>query len=97
MKIERFMLARNGWVPNNDRLPVTVCRAALAGKGEALAAQFEALFAEHGCPPGWRDGIYDYHHYHSTAHEALGAFAGRRGWSWADQIGSWSRPRRVTR
>jgi uncharacterized protein YjlB len=97
MKIESFMLARNGWVPNNDRLPVTVYRAALEGKGEALAARFEALFTEHGWPPDWRDGIYDYHHYHSTAHEALGVFGGRRSWSWAGQTGAGSRSRRVMR
>ena len=76
MEIESFLLGENDWVPNNARLPVLIYRGALQGGGEDLAEQFEALFAEHGWPPDWRDGVFDYHHYHSSAHEALGVFAG---------------------
>jgi uncharacterized protein YjlB len=36
----------------------------------------EALFAEHGWLGAWRDGIYPFHHFHSTAHEVLGIVAG---------------------
>lgn len=77
MDIESFTLAENGWVPNNDRLPIVVYRGALGGEGKDLAERFEALFADHGWPPDWRDGVFDYHHYHSTAHEALGVFSGK--------------------
>lgn len=76
MEVESFLLAENGWVPNNARLPVVVYRAALEREGDDLSERFEALFAEHGWPPDWRDGVFDYHHYHSSAHEALGVFAG---------------------
>ncbi len=76
MEIETLVLAENGWVPNNARLPVIVYRSAADGEGNALAERFEEMFAAHCWPPDWRDGIYDYHHYHSTAHEALGVFAG---------------------
>lgn len=48
----------------------------LVGEGDDLAEQFEALLAAHGIPPDGRDGVFDCHHYHLTAHEVLGVFAG---------------------
>jgi uncharacterized protein YjlB len=41
---------------------------------EALdpAAVFEELFESNGWGGSWRDGIYDYAHYHSRIHEVLG-------------------------
>ena len=63
MEIESFLLGENDWVPNNARLPVVIYHAALDGEGEDLAGRFEALFEDHGWPPDWRDGIFDYHHY----------------------------------
>lgn len=72
---DRLYLTDDGCFPNS-RHPLLIYRAALADDGD-LAAAFEQHFAAHGWPPDWRDGIYDFHHYHSTAHEALGVAAGR--------------------
>jgi uncharacterized protein YjlB len=36
----------------------------------------EQCFLQNGWPPAWRNGLYDIHHYHSTAHEALGVYEG---------------------
>lgn len=70
---ERLMLPTGGEIPNNPRLPVLLHRGVLPG-GDAAAA--EALFARNGWPPAWRNGIYDVHHYHPNAHEALAIAAG---------------------
>ncbi|WP_323073677.1 cupin (plasmid) [Mycetohabitans endofungorum] len=73
---EAFMLPPNDWIPNNDRLPVLLYRAGLSPYEYDLATRFEATFTRYGWPPRWRDGIYDFPHFHSTAHEALGIAQG---------------------
>ena len=70
---EVLWLKRNGWVPNHEALPVLLWRGVMgAGKVDAM----EALFRRQGWTPEWRNGVYPFHHYHSTAHEALGFAAG---------------------
>jgi uncharacterized protein YjlB len=76
MKPDILLLTANGWVPNNSALPVLHYHRALDPSQADMAAAMETLFGRNGWPPEWRDGIYDYHHYHSTAHEALGIAEG---------------------
>jgi uncharacterized protein YjlB len=61
----------------NSPLPVLIYRQVLDVSESDPAAGFEALFARHQWPPQWRYGLYDFDHFHSTAHEALGVFRGR--------------------
>ena len=76
---EPHLLADDGLVPNNPHMPLLVYRGAFDRAGPPGAeAAIAAHFAAHGWGNGWVNGIYDYHHYHSTAHEVLGL---ARGWA----------------
>src|ERR671938_1556326 len=74
---ERHLFADDGRIPNNPRLPLLVYRRALEPSPPDPAAAFEAAFARNGWTGAWRDGIYGFHHYHSTSHEVLGIARGR--------------------
>jgi len=66
----------DGWVPNNPLLPLIFYRSAVSSSHPDLAAAFEHAFGSNGWSPEWRNGVYPFHHYHSTAHEVLGFAAG---------------------
>jgi uncharacterized protein YjlB len=63
----------DGAIPNNAKLPLVYYAAAvMLPKSSDRPAVFEQLFTSHGWGDSWRDGIYDYAHYHSSTHEVLG-------------------------
>ncbi len=64
-----------GTIPNS-RLPLLLVRGALDLPKDDPAAEIESLLHENRWGNDWRNGIFDYHHYHSTAHEALFVFSG---------------------
>lgn len=77
LSVQVQRLEDDGAIPNNAALPLLVYRQAVALPEDDPAAMFEALFTANGWPAAWRNGIHPFHHYHSTAHEALGVFSGR--------------------
>jgi uncharacterized protein YjlB len=64
-----------GTIPNS-RLPVLIYQDALELAKEDPAAGIETLLRANQWGNDWRNGIFTYHHYHSTAHEALFVFSG---------------------
>jgi uncharacterized protein YjlB len=72
-----FMLADDGPYPNNTVYPALIYRRVITASVSALI--FEQLFEANGWHGTWRNGVYGFHHYHSTAHEVLGVVSGRAG------------------
>ncbi|MFP4096505.1 MAG: cupin domain-containing protein [Cyclobacteriaceae bacterium] len=68
-------LSDDGTFPNNESLPLILYKGAFA-EGTS-PDEMEEILHQHGWGNDWRNGIYDYHHYHSTAHEALLIYAGQ--------------------
>jgi uncharacterized protein YjlB len=73
-----MMFDDDGIVPNNPRLPLIVYRGAvdLDEEGFDSGAIVDAVFESNGWGRSWRDTIYDFVHYHSQIHEALGVARG---------------------
>jgi uncharacterized protein YjlB len=72
-----FRFDDDGVVPNHPRWPLVIYRNAVK-LPEAFdpAAVFEELFALNGWGDLWRNGVYDYLHYHSRIHEVMGVARG---------------------
>ena len=69
------LLKDAGPIPNS-RLPVLIYQGALDLPKDDPASAIEALIHAHQWGNDWRNGLFSYHHYHSTAHEALLVFSG---------------------
>jgi uncharacterized protein YjlB len=69
---DTLALERSGAIPNS-RLPVLVYRGLELAADPASAEQ---AFAANGWLGAWRNGIFGYHHFHSTAHEVLAIVGG---------------------
>jgi len=68
----------DGLVPNHPRWPLMLYRSAVSlDEQHDPAAVVEDLFEANGRGDSWRDGIYDYVHYHSRIHEVLGIARGK--------------------
>lgn len=70
-----FTFADDGLVPNS-RLPFVVYKGAVTPDASDPAGTFEDIFGANGWGQMWRNGIFDYLHYHATVHEVLGIARG---------------------
>lgn len=62
--------------PGITEFPLIVYRGAVKTQGDRAADECLQLFARNGWGGGWTNGIYRYHHFHATTHEALGIVRG---------------------
>ena len=69
MELETWLAPPGDTIPNHPRFAV------LAYRGIDVA-DARALFAAHGWGGSWVNGVFDFHHFHSTSHEALAVVAG---------------------
>lgn len=77
INIIRHILAEDTTFPNNGLLPLLIYRNALRFPDNEQRAKVVAeIFESNGWVNSWEDGIFRYHHYHSTAHEVLGIIGG---------------------
>ena len=74
MEIETWIAPPGDRIPNHPRFPVVVYRRVEAVHRGAAAVR--ALFARHGWGGSWVDGVFDFHHFHSTSHEVLAVVEG---------------------
>ena len=67
----------DGIIPNHPKWPLIIYRGAVhLPSAFDPAAVFEDLFKNNLWRGSWRNGIYDYVHYHSRIHEVLGVARG---------------------
>lgn len=71
VQIVTFHFEGDGQIPNHPMLPMIVYRAVLRLDAYDPAATAEKLFLRNGWQGMWRNGIFDFPHYHSNAHEVL--------------------------
>lgn len=91
-EIIALKLKANGDFPNNPELSVLVYKNVFDLSGRDPASIIEKVFSKNNWGGSWRNGIYNFQHYHSTAHEALGIY---NGWAEVQLGGPGNKPVRI--
>jgi uncharacterized protein YjlB len=68
MRLETWTAPPGETIPNG-RFPVLIYRY-------VDVSDARGLFAAHGWGGAWVNGVFDFHHFHSTSHEALAVISG---------------------
>jgi uncharacterized protein YjlB len=72
---ESYFVKDDGIFPNSH-LPILFYPKVLQLPALFPAASVKKLFQQHNWKNNWKQGIYTFHHYHSTSHEVLGICKG---------------------
>ncbi len=74
MRLDTWSAPPGDRIPNHPAFPVLIDHAVDGAAAGPDAAR--ELFAANGWGGSWVDGVFDFHHFHSTSHEALAVVAG---------------------
>ncbi|MEP6594402.1 MAG: cupin [Ginsengibacter sp.] len=74
-EIIKYILPGDEQFPNSS-LWLLIYKNALTLPSEGAVSFIEKIFESNNWKNSWRNGIYDYHHYHSITHEVLGVYDG---------------------
>lgn len=72
--IRRLAAPREDAIPNNDLFPAIILPGVLGGENETAA--IHELCGENGWGGAWTWQVFDYHHFHPDAFEALAVASG---------------------
>lgn len=75
VKLETHFFKDDGIIPNS-KYPLLHYQKAFTAVGSTGATWLEQHFAKNNWTNSWRNGVYPFHHYHSTSHEVLGIYSG---------------------
>jgi uncharacterized protein YjlB len=76
MKPKLLFFKGDGEIPNS-KYPLLLYKNVFSGRGGKGASWLEDKFEVNNWTGSWRNGIYSFHHFHSTAHEVLGIYSGK--------------------
>ncbi len=76
MEPENYFFEDDGKIPNS-KYPLLIYRNVFKQRNKSGAEWLEQKFEENNWTNSWRNGVYDYHHYHSITHEVLGVYSGK--------------------
>lgn len=71
--VQTHYFKSNHGIPNHPTLPVLLYPQAL----QAKPTDTESIFNQNHWLNSWTNGVFNYHHYHSNAHEVLGVISGQ--------------------
>lgn len=75
-EIQSILFKDDGTFPNNEKLPLIIVQNVFDPDSRNLVEIIEKTFHGNGWGGSWRNSLFNFHHYHSTAHEVLGLYSG---------------------
>ncbi|MFT2008196.1 cupin [Pontibacter sp. 13R65] len=75
INVTPIFLSPDQKIPNNPELPLLLYWQVFS-ESNKLEHEFKEAFRRNNWAGTWTNGVFNYHHYHSIAHEVLGVAAG---------------------